>query len=159
MKLISLLLLCVVALGARAQEPVTLRLTKTIPLPDVKGRFDHFAIDVQGRRLFLAALGNNTLEVVDIAVGKRLHSIPGLQKPTGVMLLPASNQFGVASGDDGTFRFYDSSSYVLATTLGSVDDADNVRVDPQSNLIYLGYGAGALGVIDPVTMKQTGSIK
>ena len=106
MKTITLSLLCAVALCARAQESTTLKLTKTIPLPGVKGRFDHFAIDVKGRRLFLAALGNNTLEVVDLAAGTRLQSITGLQKPTGVVYLPASNQIGVASGDDGTFRFY-----------------------------------------------------
>lgn len=159
MKPFALFLLCSIALCARAQEPATLRLTKTIPLPGVKGRFDHFAIDVQGRRLFLAALGNNTLEVVDLAAGKHLQSIPGLHKPTGVVYFPAANQIGVANGDDGTFKLYSGTSYALATTLGSLDDADNVRVDPKTKLIYLGFGEGALAVIDPATTKQTGSIK
>ena len=159
MKPIALCLLCAIALCARAQESTTLKLTQTIPLPGVKGRFDHFAIDVKGRRLFLAALGNNTLEVVDVAAGKRLHSITGLKKPTGVVYLPASNQIAVANGDDGTFRLYNGSSYALAATLGSLEDADNVRFDQKSKLIYVGYGEGALAAIDPVTMKQTASIK
>ena len=111
MKPIALFLLCSVALCARAQEPATLRLTKTIPLPGVKGRFDNFALDVKGRRLFLAALGNNTLEVVDVAAGKRLQSITGLHKPTGVVYFPAANQIGVANGDDGTFKLYSGTSY------------------------------------------------
>ena len=159
MKPIAIFLLCSLALCARAQEPATLKLTKTIPLPGVKGRFDHFAIDVKGRRLFLAALGNNTLEVVDVAAGKRLHSITGLKKPTGVVYLPVSNRIAVANGDDGTFRVYNGTSYALVTTVDSLDDADNVRVDQKSKLIYVGYGEGALAVIDPATMKQTGSIK
>ena len=63
MKCLIVLLLGMLACAAQAKEPATLKLTQTIPLPDVKGRFDHFAIDVKSRRLFVAALGNNTLEV------------------------------------------------------------------------------------------------
>jgi DNA-binding beta-propeller fold protein YncE len=159
MKPMAILLLCSIALCACAQEPATLKLTKTIPLPGVKGRFDHFAIDAMGRRLFLAALGNNTLEIVDLATGKRVQSITGLAKPTGVAYLPASNQIAVANGDDGTFRIYDGNSYALATKLGSLGDADNVRVDAKSKLIYVGYREGALAIINPATMKQTGTIE
>ncbi len=159
MKFATILLACTMMLATDVLAATTLTLVKTIALPGVKSRFDHFAIDVKGRRLFVAALGNNTLEVVDLAAGKRLHSITGLNKPTGVVYLPASNQIGVASGDDGTFRLYNGSSYAVATTLGSLEDADNVRVDQKSRLIYVGYGAGALAFIDPMTMKTTGSIK
>src|SRR5947208_16789577 len=106
MKTAAALLLCVAALGLRAAEPSTLKLTKTIPLPGVKGRFDHFGIDTKGNRLFVAALGNNTLEVVDIAAGKHLKSIAGLHKPTGVLFLPELNPIGVANGDDGTIKAY-----------------------------------------------------
>ncbi len=55
-------------------ETAVLKLAKTIPLPNVEGRFDHFAIDEKGQRLFVAALGNNTLEIVDLKNGQRLES-------------------------------------------------------------------------------------
>src|SRR5438094_7925353 len=95
------LYLCLL-LSIHAAEPLTMKLTKTIALPGVKGRFDHFAIDAKGRRLFVAALGNNTLEVVDIAAGKHLKSLTGLHKPQGVLYLAEHNQIAVANGDDGT---------------------------------------------------------
>jgi len=98
------MLLCAVAYGSRAADTGALTLTRTIPLSGVKGRFDHFAIDTKGRRLFVAALGNNTLEVMDIAAGERVKSIAGLRKPTGVVYLSELNQIGVANGDDGTFK-------------------------------------------------------
>jgi YVTN family beta-propeller protein len=142
-----------------AQEASMLNLTKTIPLPGVRGRFDHFAIDAKGRRLFVAALGNNTLEAIDTANGKRLKSITGLHKPTGVVYLGDLNQIGVANGDDGTFKVFDGVSYALVKTVGSLDDADNVRYDSKVRLIYVGYSDGALAVIDSATMKQIGSIK
>lgn len=157
MKPLILALFCSLTLGV-AGEPGSLKLTKTIPLPGVKGRFDHFAADVKGHRLFVAALGNDTLEVVDVATGKRLQSITGLHKPTGVAYFAGSNEIGVANGDDGTFKVFDGTSYNLKRTLGSLDDTDNVRFDATSGLTYIGYGSGALAVIDARTMKQTASI-
>jgi len=142
-----------------AVQPVTLKLIQTVVLPGVTGRFDHFAIDAKGQRLFVAALGNNTLEVVDIAAGKRLKSIAGLHKPTGVVYLANPNQVGVANGDDGAFKLLDGVSYGVAKSLGSLDDADNVRFDLTAGMIYVGYGTGALSVIDAATMRLTGSIK
>jgi DNA-binding beta-propeller fold protein YncE len=159
MKRFVVLLLCSVAFCICAQEPSTLKLTKTIPLPGVKGRFDHFSIDMKEHKLFVAALGNNTLEVVDVAAGKHLKSITGLHKPTGVLWLSGENRIAVANGDDGTFKLFDGASYTLLKSVGSLDDADNVRSDPSAKLIYVGYGDGALAVIDESGIKQTGSIK
>ena len=96
--------------GALAQEAAALKLVKTIPLTGVKGRFDHFAVNAKGGRLFVAALGNNTLEVLDLAAGKRIKSITGLNKPTGVLYLAETNQIAVAK--DSLM----SSSKQIATT-------------------------------------------
>jgi DNA-binding beta-propeller fold protein YncE len=137
----------------------TLQLGHTIPLPGVKGRFDHFAIDTNTHRLFVAALGNDTLEIIDIAAGKRLHSIPRLHKPTGVVFLPNENQVGVANGNDGTFRVYDGKTYQQTARVDGLDDADNVRRDANTGLLYVGYGDGGLAVIDPRTWKVASKIK
>ncbi len=155
----ALLLLCSAAVCLRAQEPAALKLTSTVALPGVKGRFDHFAIDAKGHRLFVAALGNNTLEVLDLAMGKSLKSVAGLRKPQGVLYLAAPNQIGVANGDDGTFKLFDGASYESLKKFGSLEDADNVRYDPKTKLIYVAYGEGGLALIDSATMKEAGRIK
>jgi len=159
MKTIGVLFLCAFSLTARAQDSPTLKLTRTIRLSGVKGRFDHFAVDVTGHRLFVAALVNNTLEVFDTAAGKTITSITGLHKPTGVIYYPASNQIGVANGDDGTFKVFNGTAYSLVREVGSLDDADNVRADSRTKVTYVGYGDGALAILDAGSMKQTGSIK
>lgn len=159
MRALALLLACSVALCAQAQESNTLKLINTIPLPGVKGRFDHFAIDAKSHRLFVAALGNDTLEMLDVAAGKQVTSIKGLHMPTGVVFLSDANQIGVANGSDGTFKFFDGSAYGLLNNLRGLDDADNARFDARTKLIYNGFGDGALAIIDSATMKQTGSIK
>src|SRR6266581_6950395 len=92
------LVLSIVLCGVNASGAGTtaLKLVQIIPLAGVKGRFDHFAVDVKAQRLFVAALGNNTVEVIDLVAGKRAHSVTGLQKPQGVLFLPELNRLCVA---------------------------------------------------------------
>jgi DNA-binding beta-propeller fold protein YncE len=142
-----------------AAPPVSLKLVQTIPLPGVKGRFDHFSIDPKGKRLFVAALGNNSLEIVDLSAGKSLQSVPGMSKPTGILYLANSNQVQVANGGDGTLRLLDCSAFRVLRNLTRVADADNLRLDPKTQFVWLGYAEGALGSFEPNTLKLLGTIK
>lgn len=132
--------------GAQAAAP--LKLERTVELADVEGRIDHFAIDNRNRRLFVAALGNNTVEVIDFQNGKRLHTIRGLAEPQGLLLLPDENRLYVANAKDGTCRIFDATSFQLLKTIELGDDADNIRFDPAAKRIWVGYGNGALGALD-----------
>ena len=66
----ALTLTLTLAATAGARNDAVLQLTQTIPLPQIDGRIDHFAIDVKGQRAFLAALARNTIEVVDLKAGR-----------------------------------------------------------------------------------------
>ena len=153
MRSATVLLLALWMCSGIAQE-ASLKLTHTIPLNGVQGRFDHFAIDAKGQRLFVAALGNNSLEVIDLAAGKRIQSVPDMSKPTGVLYLPNLNQILVANGDDGTLKILDGAEFKVLKNVTSFDDADNLRFDSKAKLAWLGYGDGALGVVDTATVKQ-----
>src|SRR5205807_1500642 len=141
MRSATVLLLALWMYSGFARE-ASLKLTHTIPMNGVRGRFDHFAIDAKGQRLFVAALGNNTLEVIDLAAGKRIQSVAGMSKPTGVLFLPAPNQILVANGEDGTLKVLDGGTYRVAHTLKDLADADNLRFDAMTKLAFLGYGDG-----------------
>ncbi|MDP9149511.1 MAG: hypothetical protein M3O36_06170 [Myxococcota bacterium] len=132
--------------GARAEAP-PLAEVQVIPLAGVERRIDHFAVDPVGNRLFVAALGNGTLEVVDVAASKRITSIPGLREPQGVAYLPALHRIVVALRGGGVAAF-DDRSYQRVTTMPGLIDADNLRFDAAADQLYVGYGEGALGVID-----------
>lgn len=134
----------------RPADMEPLQLTHTIPLPGVSGRFDHFACDAAARRLVVAALGNNSAEVLDLAKFTRLKTIPGLSKPTGVLILTELKQVFIANGNEGALRIFDAVSYAPAARVGGLDDADNTRFDLAAKRIYVGFGDGALGVVDPV---------
>lgn len=139
--------------------PASLTLVKTIPLPGVQGVFDHMALDAKGQRLFLAALGNDSLEVLDVAQGKTLTSISGLHQPTGVLYLPAANQIVVANRSDGTCKVFDGTTYKLIKSLGGFDTADNLRFATAENRLFVGYGAGALAGLDVGNGKHSFDLK
>lgn len=136
-----------------------LKLERTIPLPGVEGRIDHLAADVLHGRLFVAALGNNTLEVVDLAAGKRVHTITGLHEPQGIAYAADRNVIYVANGEDGKLKIYNGTSFELAQTIEFSGDADNVRYDPVARQIYVGYSSGALGIVDTMTGKRAGDVR
>ena len=116
---------------AKATEP--LRLVQTIKLPDISGRIDHFAVDLNGQRLFVAALGNNTVEVLDLASGSIANEIRGLNEPQGVAFLAGEKLIAVASAADGTCRFFTADTLKPAGSLDYPSDADNLRYDSEAN--------------------------
>src|SRR5262249_42763375 len=134
--------------------------TRAIGLAGVRGRIDHLAIDPAGKRLFVAALGNGTLEVLDLAAGGRITSIPGLKEPQGVAHLSPIHRIIVAMRG-GSVAAFDDVSYRRTATIAKLGDADNLRWDAKASRLYVGYGEGAIGVIDlegPQSMKLAASI-
>ncbi|MGH9398660.1 MAG: YncE family protein [Terriglobia bacterium] len=117
-----------------------LRQVQTIILPNVRGRIDHLGVDIQGERLFVAALGNDTLEIINLRAGKLLRTLAGLQEPQGVLFVPGMNKIFVDSAGDGSCRVFDAASYRLLDTIRFPSDADDVRYDPSRKLVYIGYG-------------------
>src|SRR5216683_5674411 len=132
---------------------------QTIPLEGVEGRIDHFGLDAKGKRLFVAALGNNTVEVVDLVAGKVTQHITNLRTPQGIGFAPESNRLAVANDQDGSCRLYDGTSLKQTATIELKDDADNVRYDNVSRRFWVGYGDGALAAIDPESGKQIADVK
>jgi DNA-binding beta-propeller fold protein YncE len=141
-----------------AQGP-PLKLAGTIPMPVVLGRIDHLSVDLKGHRLFVSALGNNTVEVLDLASGKDVHSISGMHEPQGVFYVPASNRIFIANGDDGSVRVLDGSSYKQLSRVQLSSDADDIRYDEAHRLVFVGYGSGGIAVLDAMTGRELGTIK
>lgn len=141
----------------QAQEPKALAPQSRIELANVDGRIDHFSVDVKGQRLFMAALGNRTIEVMDIQSGKRLHTITGLAEPQGLFFDPASNHLFAGCAGDGTTKVFDGSTFQLLETTQFPANVDNIRYDARNRRIIVGYGAGALGFLD-MNGKKIGEI-
>src|SRR3954468_14388081 len=113
------------AASAEPSKP-PLSVVQRIALPSVERRIDHFAVDPAGKRLFVAALGNGTLEVLDVSTGKRITSIGGLKEPQGVSYLPLVHRIVVAMRG-GAVASFDDQTYQRTATLPNLGDADNLR--------------------------------
>src|SRR5215470_5651984 len=138
-------------------EKASLHLVQEVPLPNVQGRIDHFTFDAKRKRVILAALGNNTVEVVDTFAGRDIHSITGAAEPQGVAYVADVNKLFVANGEDGKLRIYDGDSFKLLDTLDIGEDADNVRYDPSEKRVYVAYGGdegGGIAVIEAASGKR-----
>jgi DNA-binding beta-propeller fold protein YncE len=145
------------ALATEASQPLVLE--ATIPLDGVSGRIDHMAIDLARRHLLVGELGNDTVDVVDLAARRVVHRITGLKEPQGVAVAPSADLVVVANAGDGSVAFFRAADFspVGKTDLG--DDADNIRIDGRTGHVLVGYGRGGLAVIDPATRSKLANIR
>jgi DNA-binding beta-propeller fold protein YncE len=152
----GLLFLAACAQPARAAN---LELVATILMPNVKGRIDHFAVDVKGQRLFVAALGNDTVEVLDIARNRHQKSVAGFGEPQGLLFVQKTQLLYVGNGGSNRLDILDARSLMPALRVDKLDDADNVRYDPAAGSVIVGYGTGALRIVDAKSGASKGDVR
>jgi DNA-binding beta-propeller fold protein YncE len=151
----SAVVLLLIAIQPRSPQ-APLSLVRTIELPGVEGRIDHLAIDAPAQKLFVAALGNNTVEAIDLKSGTHIRSLPGFREPQGIATVPDANLIAVANGQGEGIQTIDANDYRTARTVSLGEDADNVRYDAAAKKLYVGYGSGALAAITPADGKVLG---
>jgi DNA-binding beta-propeller fold protein YncE len=142
----------------RAAELTPFLLETKIALGEVLGRIDHLAVDLKRKRLFVAELENDAVSVVDLDRHQVVHVIAGLKKPQGLGYLPSTDTLYVANGGEGSLDLFRGEDYQAVARIHLGDDADNVRVDAAANRVLVGYGNGALAVIDAASRSKVGDI-
>jgi len=143
--------------AASAQAPLTL--VGAIALPRVEGRIDHLAIDLAAQRLYVAALGNNTVEVLDVKGNAHVKSLPGFREPQGIAVVPDIKVAAVANGQGEGVQLIDATDFHPTRAVRLGDDSDNVRYDPAAHRLFVGFGAGALASIAPGDGRLLGEAK
>ena len=141
-----------------AADPAPLVLDAKIPLGTVKGRIDHMAFDPDRGLLFVAELGNDSVGVVDLEGRKVVHRIGSLSEPQGIAWHSATRTLYVANAGDGSVRLFQASDFAPLGRIDLGSDADNIRIDSWRNRIVVGYGKGALAVIDPQSRRKIGDM-
>jgi len=142
----------------RTDDAAPLVLETKIPLGNVRGRIDHFAIDVGRQRLYVAELGNDSVGVLDLNNGQVIQTLSGLREPQGVGYAASSDTLYVANAGDGSVRLYNGADLSQSGRIDLGDDSDNIRIDTRRNRVLVGYGTGALAVIDPATNKKVSDV-
>ena len=165
--LILTVVVAVFGTGARAQDSAPLKLVQTFKLPlDVKGNFDHFAIDLKNSRLFATPEGYKAVLVLDLKSGKVIHTIGGIEKPHAILYREDLNHFYVTDGEAGELKIFDSTSYALLSTVKLLLDADSIGYDPSTKFLYIDNGGGdahetysMISVVDTTAGEKVADIK
>jgi len=144
------------AAGENPEVP-PLQLEAKIPLGDIRGRIDHMAVDLARHRLFVAALGSNGLAVVDLEAQRLDRIIGDLREPQGVGYDPATDTLYVANAGDGSVRLFKGPDLLPSERIDLGSDADNIRVDSKAGRVFVGYGGGALAIVDAATNSKISS--
>jgi len=152
-------LLALTGIPARAMDAAPLALEGKIMLGNVSGRIDHLAVDLNRQRLFVGELGNNTVGVVDLKERKVIRRIAGLKEPQGLAYHAPTDSLYVANGGDGSVRLYAGPDLSPRTRIDLGEDADNIRIDAKGERLFVGYGKGALAVIDPARPAKIADIR
>ena len=142
---------------APSRELAPLQLIQKIPVPGVAGRIDHFTAFPKRRLLIFAALGNNSMEIVNTFQARVVQSIKELNEPQGVLYVPGLDKIFVANAGSGEVKVYDGKTYALRKTieLGAESDTDNLRWDEDSKRVFVGV-VGGIAMIDAVTETRVG---
>jgi DNA-binding beta-propeller fold protein YncE len=151
----------------QAQESAPLKLVQTFKLPvDVKGHFDHFAIDLAGNRLFATPEAYKAVLVFDLKTGKLIHKITGIEKPHAILYREDLKRLYVTDGDAGDVKIVDSDSYAILSSVKLLEDSDSIGYDAVTKYLYIDNGGGdvhqtysMLSVVDTTAGKKVADIK
>jgi len=143
-----------------------LRLSGRTILPGYTGDVDHFAADLTGNRLFLAAEDHGTLEVFDLRTGKQIKTVKGFDTPHSILFLPEKNRLLVTDSGDSMTKVLDATTYQITGAVKLTPGADSIGYDaPRKRLYVVTGGKDAkmtecfLAEIDPATGQRLGDLK
>ena len=155
------------AIGAHGQADPPLKLIHTTLLPGYVGDWEHFAPDIKGNRLFVIAEDHQTVEVLNIQTGERIHTISGFGQPHDLVYLPGPNSIIVTEGDaeSGAVELVSGSTYKILDKIKLPTDVDGGVYNPVNKYYYVdsgGQGPDAkthvLSIIDTEKFKLVGEI-
>jgi DNA-binding beta-propeller fold protein YncE len=134
--------------------PEVLKQLKDVTVQNIEGAVQHMAADIKGKRIFLAATSNNTIEVFDWQTLQHLNTISGLAQPQDLVYLPDSDHLLVSNAADGTLRTYDTKTFKLLDSKPMGGDANRIGVTANGKFVMVGWGVNGLAIVDTESGKR-----
>jgi DNA-binding beta-propeller fold protein YncE len=147
-------------------ESSPMKALQTISLPPtVKGRFDHFAVDLKHNRLFATPEDYHAVLVFDLVTAESIAEIGGISKPHAILYRDDLNRIYVTDGD-GALKIFDGANYKPLDSVSLAKDADAIGYDATRQYLYVVNGGkderkpfSLLSVIDTNTARKVADIK
>jgi DNA-binding beta-propeller fold protein YncE len=164
--LVTALLILIVGVWAQSKAPLALKQTMPVTGLTKDGDFDHFAVDLQGHRLFLTGEDTSVVEIFDLGAGKLVHTISDVKAPHSMVYRPDSKKLFIVDGGAGEVKIYDGDSYKPMGSIKLRDDADSMTYDPSTKYMYVVNGGkdahmaySFVSVVDTTAGKNLADIK
>ena len=117
-----------------------------------------FSVSAGRSNAFVAALGNDSLAVIDLVFKRLDRLVGGLPEPQGVAYDRATDMHYVANAGDGSVRFFNNGDLSAVGQIELGGDADNIRIDSRAGQVFVGHGNGAIAIIDAPTRSKTADV-
>jgi DNA-binding beta-propeller fold protein YncE len=165
--ILSVAVFCLVTFQAQAQSSEPLKLIQRFTMPsEVKGQFDHLAVDIKGHRLFATAMDYKAVEVFDYRTGKILHTIRGIERPHAVLYRDDLDRIYATDGEAAELKIFDGKTYKLLNSVKLLVDADSIGYDAATKYAYIVNGGGdahqaysMISVVDTTGGEKLADIK
>jgi DNA-binding beta-propeller fold protein YncE len=149
-----------------AQEAEALHLVKTVSVPGVQRKWDHFGVDLPGNRLFASSEEEPVVEVFDLESGKQLRTLTGFKETHNTLPLPELKKIFVVDGGASEIQVLDYTSYKVTGHIPLTIDADPIAYDPSTKLLYVVNGGRAaktpyclISIVDVAAEKKIADLK
>lgn len=151
--------------AAKSVDDAPLKLIQSVDLPNYSGDFDHFAVDLGGKRLFLAAEDHGTVEVFNLNSGTKMRTIEGFEAPHSFLFMPEADRLLVTDSGKGLSKILDANNFKVITTVQITPGADSIGFDRATHQLYIVTGGkdvqmnhSFLSIVNPVNGKHLGDI-
>lgn len=149
--------------GCSAPAPessLPLTQVQDIALPGGSNRLDYQALDPGAKRLYIAHLGDGTVQAVDLDTGTVAGTVPGVSSVHGVTVAPERHLLLAAASGTNDVAIIDTGSLAVTGRVPAGNTPDGIAYDPVHGKAYVSNEHDhAETVIDLATGRAKGSIE
>jgi DNA-binding beta-propeller fold protein YncE len=140
LRLASVLATAIPLIATAGEAPLTQ--LKTTPLPAVTGGdFDHFAVDLAHRRMYVPTEKYASIEVFSLPDGEHVASHRGVAKsPHKLLLTDQGRTLLIADARDANLKIVDTSTFQVKKSVSLEPQPDSGIADRKEGIFYVGNG-------------------
>lgn len=144
---------------ADSRNALPLTLVRDIPLPGHAARLDYESFDSRSRLLFIAALGDGSIDVVDTTRQRLASTVANVSAAHGVLAIPELGRvYASATGTDELIALDERTLRVIGRTPAG-DYPDGIAYDPKTTRIFVSdEHGGTVTVIATATTTRIATI-
>jgi DNA-binding beta-propeller fold protein YncE len=135
--------------AAAAAGPLPLALVHDVPLPGRPTRFDYQWVDSARGRLYIAHLGDDSIDVVDLRSDKVVGVIGGLPRVHGVLAVPERHLVLATVTGDKALALIDDRTLVVRARVPAGEYPNGLAFDSRTARAFVSNNEGlGVGVVD-----------